>query len=126
MSIRAVICDIYQTLLAVGPPPADAGARWSSLWEACLGLQPRLSLEQFTAEATAAIAREHTAARAVGIPFPEILWPETAGEVLPELKRLSSDQLAEFLWGQMELMRTVRLLPSAADGLRMLSARGIL
>ena len=33
MSIRAVIFDIYDTLLEVGPPPPDAARRWENLWQ---------------------------------------------------------------------------------------------
>lgn len=125
MKIRAVICDIYQTLLAVGPSPPDAPAAWLKFYQARLNSAAPLSLEQFSEASRALIAREHTAARGMGIPFPEILWPEIACEVLPELRKLSADQRSEFLWGIMQLFRTVQLLPSAADGLRALQARGI-
>ncbi len=126
MSIRAVICDIYQTLLAVGPPPPDAAGRWALLWQNAFAAAPRQSLAQFSAETQVVIAREHTSARGFGVSFPEILWPEVACEVLPELKRLSDEQRSMFLWNVMELLRSVHLLPSAADGLRMLCGRGIL
>lgn len=125
MKIRAIICDIYQTLLAVGPPPADAGARWAELCRETLACPPRLSLEQFSAETVAAIGREHTSARGFGVPFPEVLWPDIVCEVLPELKNLSAERRSEFLWKQVQLLRTVHLLPSAAEGLRALAARDV-
>jgi len=125
MKISAIICDIYQTLLAVGPAPLDAAAGWRKHYQATFNSAPPLGLQQFSEASRALIAREHTAARGMGIPFPEILWPEIACEVLPEVKKLSTEQRSEFLCGVMQLFRTVQLLPSAADGLRALQARGI-
>ncbi|MBI2498221.1 MAG: hypothetical protein HYV75_10040, partial [Opitutae bacterium] len=63
MKIRAIIFDVYQTLLEVGPPPADAGRRWDDLWRRMLGGEPRLGLAGFGTACEAIIAREHGAAR---------------------------------------------------------------
>src|ERR1051325_2066946 len=41
MNVGAVICDIYGTLLEVGPAPADADKRWARLWRQWLGAAPR-------------------------------------------------------------------------------------
>jgi putative hydrolase of the HAD superfamily len=89
------------------------------------GVPPRLSLDQFSAAALALIGREHTAARAFGISFPEILWPRIVLEVLPELAGLSVELRAEFIWQQVQLLRAVSLAPGAAEGLRILAAREI-
>ena len=48
MNIRAVIFDIYGTLLEVGPPPPDADARWQRLCRDLLRAEPRLSRLQFS------------------------------------------------------------------------------
>ena len=47
MNIRAIIFDIYGTLLEVGPPPPDADARWQRLFADLLHSEPRLSRLDF-------------------------------------------------------------------------------
>jgi putative hydrolase of the HAD superfamily len=126
MNIRAVIFDVYNTLLAVGPPPADAAARWNTLWQTTLNAPPRLSLGQFAAASEKIIEREHAAARARGVSYPEIVWPEVVREVLPELNRLATDGRDEFVFQQMQLHQTVQLMPGAAEVLRVLNHRGVL
>ncbi len=118
MNIRVIICDVYQTLLAVEPPPAEAEARWAELCWDVLGEAPDLSLAALDRACRAVIAREHAAARQRGIPFPEVWWPAVMAEVLPALNRLRSDERGEFLYRHQQLVRTVRLMPGAAAALR--------
>lgn len=126
MNIRAVIFDVYNTLLEVGPPPLDAAEQWKFLWEDTIADPPRLSLEEFGAECGKRIEREHAAAHALGIAFPEIHWPSVAREVLPELAQLGDGHCDEFLYRHAQLQRTVRLMPGAAEMLAALVERGIL
>ncbi|MEK7676092.1 MAG: HAD family hydrolase [Verrucomicrobiota bacterium] len=125
MTIRAVIFDIYDTLLAVSPPPADAAVRWHQLWQEMLGAPARVTLQEFAAQCDQLVAREHTAARAAGVPYPEVFWPDIVGEVVPQLRRLTTGARDEFLFQQAQLWHTVRLMPGAADALRELGQRGI-
>lgn len=124
MKIRAVICDVYQTLLEVGPPPADAGARWAALWRQTFGAPPALSLQEFSTACTRVIAREHAATRARGIAHPEVWWPAVAAEVIPALRALPPGAQADFLFAHMQLNRSLRLVPGAAAGLRRLTTTG--
>ena len=48
MKLRAAIFDLYSTLLALGPAPADADERWNECWRSVLGIDPRLTLPQYT------------------------------------------------------------------------------
>ena len=66
-AVRAVIFDVYGTLLEVGPTPPDADARWTTLFRETLGVAPPLSREAFADRANEIIAREHGAARRRGI-----------------------------------------------------------
>ena len=120
MRIRAVIFDIYKTLLQVQPPPEDAEARWGALCASVLGTPPRQDLNRFAKACEVVIAREHATAHRAGIRFPEIYWPDVVVEVLPELGRLKPKQLEMFLVAHAGLQRGVRLMPGAADVLRAL------
>jgi FMN phosphatase YigB (HAD superfamily) len=126
MTIRAVIFDIYKTILEVSPPPADREARWHALWgEMISGLQPRLDLEAFGRACEAVIAREQAGARAAGILHPEIVWPEVVREVLPEVAAMPEMEQGEFIFRHTGLAHTVRLMPGAGEMLRALRDRGI-
>ena len=117
MKLRAVICDIYLTVLDVDPPPDDADRRWVALWHERLGRAPRLSLEEFGARAETVVEREHAAARAVGIAFPEVYWPDVVRAVVPEVAALDAAGQAEFALRQTALWHTVRLMPGAVAAL---------
>ncbi len=118
MKVRAVICDLYHTLLEVGPPPADAHQRWNKLGHATLaGLAPP-SLEEFASRCDKIIAREHAAADAAGAEYPEVYWPAVAREAMPELACLSDQSCDEFLYQHAQLQRTIRLMAGAAKELR--------
>lgn len=125
MNFRAVIFDLYGTLLEIGPPPADAPEQWDRLWQAMLGPHRRVTLPEFAAQCEEVITREHAAGRAAGVPHPEVLWPNIVGEVLPELARLTPGTRDEFLFQHSRLRQTLRLMPGAADALRHLNRSGV-
>src|SRR5262245_2100215 len=81
LTIRVVLCDIYNTLLEVGPAPADE--RWEKLCCSCMPAANAPALDEFAAAAECLIARAHAAARAIGVRYPEIFWPAIAGEAWP-------------------------------------------
>lgn len=126
MNCRAVIFDVYKTLLDVGPPPADAAARWGRLWRDLLGGEPRLDLAGFATGCHEVIARDHAAARAAGVPYPEVYWPAIVREVVPEVAALDATAQTEFAFRQTGLWHTVRLCPAAADTLHDLKRSGLL
>lgn len=125
MSVRAVIFDVYKTLLAVGPAPGDRDVRWVDLTRATFGVTLPLSLAEFTAAADAVIAREHAAARAAGIAWPEIFWPDVVKQVMPELAALPEAARDAFLLRQKGLFHVVSLMPGAAGVLGQLRDRGM-
>ena len=125
MKPRAIIFDVYRTILEVGPAPADAEARWEALWRERLGGAARLTLGEFRAATEAAVAREHAAARAVGIAFPEVDWAEVVRTAAPEVAVLDAAGQAEFAFRHSALGHTVRAMAGAAPVLRRLRERGV-
>ena len=123
MNIRAVIFDVYGTLLDVGPPPSDADARWQRLCRDLLGAEPRLSRAQFSVASSQAIARHHQAAQARGIPWPEVHWPSIVAEVMPELVRLPPRDQEEFLFHQIQTGHATRMTAETAAALSWLKDR---
>jgi FMN phosphatase YigB (HAD superfamily) len=126
MNIRAVIFDIYTTILEVGPPPANADALWKDLFQELLGHAPTVGRTEFFVRTSQVVARLHADARSRGIPWPEIQWPSVVREVIPGLARISLDKLDDFLFRQMQIGRRLRLTEGAAECLRQLHDHGIL
>lgn len=124
MRIRAVIFDVYATLLKVGPPPSDADALWKKLFEDLLGDSPSLSRTDFFVQTSREVAQRHAAARALGISWPEIQWPTIVAKVLPEVARLPKLKFDEFIFRQMQIGRTLRLADDTGECLRHLHACG--
>ncbi|MBI5380852.1 MAG: HAD family hydrolase [Opitutae bacterium] len=125
MRVRAVICDVYQTILAVGPPPADAEARWAELWHRVGQRTPPLDQATLRMACAAIVQREHAAARARGIAFPEVVWPAVVSEALPEMAEWGGAAREEFIFGLAGLSHAVSLAPGAAETLRWLVTRGV-
>jgi FMN phosphatase YigB (HAD superfamily) len=123
VNIRAVIFDIYGTLLEVGPPPPDADARWRRLFRELLHIEPRLSRLAFSVGSSQVIARHHEAAHARGITWPEVHWPSVVTEVVPELALLSHHDQDEFLFRQIQTGHTTRMIAETAATLRWLKER---
>jgi FMN phosphatase YigB (HAD superfamily) len=123
MNVRAVLFDIYGTLLEVGAPPPDAETHWQRLFRDLLGAEPPLTRLNFAVACNKVIARHHEAARARGISWPEVHWPSIVAEVVPELARLSGGDQAEFLYRQIQTGHTTRLNAETADMLRWLNGR---
>lgn len=123
MNIRAVIFDIYGTLLEVGPPPPDADARWQRLCHDLLHIHPPLSRLGFSVASSQVIARHHQAAHARGIAWPEVHWPSVVAEVLPELAQLAPHDQEEFLFRQIQTDHTTHMAVETAATLRWLKER---
>jgi putative hydrolase of the HAD superfamily len=124
MKIRAVLFDIYGTLMQVGPPPADADARWQKLLAQTFSTAPTISRLEFAVASSRAIERRHAASHARGIQHPEILWPSVVAEVLPAFCNLTQATQDEFVYQQIQIGRTIQLISGAAEGLHKLATRG--
>ncbi len=126
MNIRAVIFDIYGTLLEVGPPPPDADTRWQSLFRDMLHIEPRFSRLDFFVATSKVVARRHELSRARGIHWPEVHWPSVVTEIVPELSQLSCRDQSEFLVRQIQTGHTTRLTSETVAALRWIKERQLL
>lgn len=118
MTLRAVILDVYHTLLQIGPGPRDAAERWQDLLRKHPGLEDGPELKDFAERCSQCIKLEHQRAEAAGVACPEVFWPEIARSALPGLESLSASMLDEFLFDHAQLIRQVSLVPGAAESLR--------
>jgi len=121
MKIRAVIFDVYGTLMQVGPPPTNADTLWRTLFQETFSTEPPLGRLEFSVACNRSITMRHTAARARGIAHPEILWPSIVAEVLPGFSRLNAAAQAEFVFRQIQIGRSIGLYPGVAQTLRWLA-----
>lgn len=126
LKIRAVIFDVYGTLLEVGAPPKNADLLWERLFQSTLEAAPPFSRLEFSQRTSQVIARRHAYAKSLGIRWPEVLWPDVVLEVLPSLARLPANRRESFILQQMAMGRTLRLAPGAANCLRLLNEEGVL
>jgi FMN phosphatase YigB (HAD superfamily) len=124
--VRAVIVDIYHTLLEVGPPPRATAQGWGRMWRRLGIAKAPLTLAEFDQTCHREVAEFQLAAWSRGIAFPEVRWPEIARAAAPALARLPESTLNGFLYEHARLTRTVRLMPGAADVLSQLADEVVL
>ena len=123
MNIRAVVFDIYNTLLLVGPAPSGADTRWQRLCRDLLNVDPGLTRLDFSIASSKVIARHHEIAHARGIPWPEVHWPSVVTEVMPEVARLPPCDQEEFVFRQIQTGHTTHLTAETAAALHRLKER---
>ena len=119
-AVRAVICDIYGTLLHVGPPSADAAERWT---EGCQEIARHyVGMEEFESRCAEAVKLQHAARRANGEPFPEVDWPAVVRAAIPALHHSRAMLLSSL---HAACRRHCTAMPHALEALASLHAAGI-
>ena len=123
-AVRAVICDVYGTLLRVGPPPENGPA----LWESGSGELkiPAISLPDFNAACDAQIASQNALSRAEGEPYPDQDWMETVLQEWPKLHSLSVKAMVELCRLHARCCRSCVALPGAIQTLKVLRKAGLM
>jgi FMN phosphatase YigB (HAD superfamily) len=124
--IKAIICDVYRTILDVGEAPEDAEERWDLLFRGAFGRAPEISLEQLSVRCHDIISEDHQQAHMRGILYPEVNWSSVMSRALPWLEALPSDDFDRFLFDHAQLSRALRIMPGCAAVLRLCHERGIL
>lgn len=112
---RAVICDVYKTLLEVGPPPEEAGRRWRELLSKMLPAAESLSLGELSESCVEIVKTDHEKARAAGILYPEVHWPSVMARAVPDFAALNGREAEEFVFHHMQLLRSLRIAPGAVE-----------
>ena len=124
--VRAVIFDVYQTLLAVAPGPENAADGWVESWREYFGIAPSLSLAEFDQACRGVVARDHARQKKEGIPWPEVDWRRVTERAAGALSGLSQEQLDLFLSRHAALQRRTRGMPGAGDFLTKIRRQGLL
>ena len=125
MKPRAIICDVYRTILEILPPPTDAAVRWDELCRTTFGPVSVPDLSVFEEMCREEIARDHEESRRRGIAFPEVQWPRIVGAVLPGCTQLDAAEQSDFILAGQALSRGLGLMPGAVDLLREWHQAGI-
>lgn len=121
--VRAVICDVYGTLLRVGPPPPDAQERWISGCGALTGAGRVMTLAEFNERCARAVALQHAERRAGGESFPEVDWMAVVGEAWG--RSAGAEDVAELSRLHALCSRTCSAMPGAIAALKSLHAAGV-
>ena len=124
--VRAIIFDVYKTILDVREAPLDAEKRWRNLLVQTFGNFLDVSLEELGNRCTRIVREDHSEARGRGIDHPEVNWPTVMKRALPSLDSLSEAKLATFIFRHAQLSRTLKLMPSCGSLLRRCVQSGIL
>ena len=124
--VRAIIFDVYKTILEVREAPVDAEKRWRNLLVQTFGSTRDVSLEELAHRCAAIVRDDHSEARGRGIDHPEVNWPTVMKRALPILDSLSEAKLANFIFHHAQLSRTLKLTPACGSFLRRCVHSGIL
>jgi len=122
--IKAVIFDVYGTLLEVGPPVPDADAWWSRIFREILGIEPPIDRHEFFAACKRITEEMEQAVRRKGILHPEVNWPVVVQKAIPRLAMFQPDVLKHFATELIRLQHTSWVRPETAYVLGNLHQKG--
>lgn len=126
MPVRAVILDVYRTLLWISELRVPAPEAWRRLWEKQTGGPPPMPCHDYIRAWDDAVLAEHQRARSAGVDFPEVDGPSLVRSFLPRGRNYPRPVLERVLLAIAREMRDARLADGAADFLRELRSRGLL
>jgi len=118
--VRAVIFDVYGTLLQMQPPAGDVEGAWQELFLESYQEKSPLDLEALALRCTEIVAEDHAAARKLGIRYPEVCWPSVMARALG-VGEVSEDLICRHA----ALRHAVTLAPGAQEFLSACHERGL-
>ena len=125
-TVKAVIFDVYHTLLAVAGGPVAAEDRWQELWRKSVGTPPGMRLAEFDEACRTAVAQEHAPWKSAGERWPEVDWRKVACRAAGGLAGLAPGALDDFLFRHAQLQRTTQAMPGVLPFLASLRQQEIL
>ena len=124
--VRAVIFDVYHTLLEIGHGPLNGAEHWEDMWPLMTDGGPVVAMRDFEKRCREVVARDHAALLAEGVKWPEVEWRSVVRRAVPELGPLGEVELDALIWFHTRQQRRVSVMPGAQDFLGDLRRRGIL
>jgi len=122
---KAVIFDIYRTVLDVTAAPADAELRWERLWMQLGSISTMPMLDDVSDRCRKIVAQDHAAAREQGILWPEVVWPEVISRAIPEFSSLDLVTRARWVFDHQACLRSLKIAPGAVQVLSDLRDAGV-
>ncbi|MCX7871918.1 MAG: HAD family hydrolase [Verrucomicrobiae bacterium] len=126
MKIKAIIFDIYKTLLdVIFHSPEQQEELWQELYTRFFNKKPFVSFQFFSQECDRLIGWHHEQLKNRGIIFPEVNWEEIVKLALPEVVNLRDDEFDEFIFLQSRVWHSVNMCSDAIDFLKFAKGNGI-
>jgi FMN phosphatase YigB (HAD superfamily) len=114
---RAIICDIYGTLITMDDVGAESESRWQA-WGRTHGAGELPSLTALRAETDRQTAQHHALARDGGIRYPEVDWIAILAAALRALGCQLATIDGDTAVAHARCLRSARALPGAREALR--------
>ncbi len=123
--IRAVIFDVYRTLLVLGPVRSLPVDEWHQLCITSFGREASLDWKGFERDWEKRVVHEHENLRKLGIANGEIHAAGLVREILPEAADCSLATIDAFLLRMMRAVRSATLAPFAWEILQILALQKV-
>lgn len=126
MIVKAIIFDIYETLLNVTiHSPEDREELWQKLYARFFNKNSCISFQAFSEECDRLISWQHEQSKNRGVMFPEINWEEIVKLALPEVLKLRDNQFEDFIFQQSRVWHSVEMRRQTAEFLKFAINNGV-
>jgi FMN phosphatase YigB (HAD superfamily) len=122
---KAVIFDIYRTVLDVTAAPAAAELRWERLWMQLGPFSTMPTLDDVSDRCRKIVAQDHAAAREQGILWLKVVWPEVISRAIPEFSGLDLVTRDRWVFDHQACLRSLKIAPGAVEVLSALRDAGV-
>lgn len=126
MRIKAVILDVYGTLLQVDSSRPNAESLWHNLYYKFFNTPPPLTFSELSERLDKIINSQHEKSKKLGIQYPEILFDDVLMQALPQIRKLNKNSSEEFIFQQSQIWHKVWMTQDTADMLKFLKTNGML
>jgi FMN phosphatase YigB (HAD superfamily) len=125
-TLKAVIFDVYETLLNVSHPEEDTEVSWEKLHAQFFGAPPQVTLDHLAERCRHLVSEDHAHAHEFGIWHPEVVWSDIMRQALPAFATLTVRQGEDFLYRHIQLLRSLTLAPECARIFSLCVEKGVL